>query len=153
MKLFLSVLLCSTLFGCATGHLTENTFTKLPADNQHAQIYIYRPAIPTNSMNPDVPVFFVNDTKVGPLQMSGYYSYVSAPGPTEVPMTYNGLFGTSFLQIKKNITFTTEAGKIYFVRLDGADFMDTSYILRLIPNQIGLLEIQNMQQMQSTLFK
>lgn len=147
MKILLA-LLPFLLLGCSTGSLTNNAFSKLPDDKDKAQIYIYRPSIPEYSFSLDIPLFFINDKRIGPLQMSGYYAETFEPGPTEIYFKHNGLFGTSIFEITQNFKFITEAGKTYFIRLDGAGFIaKTQYSLSIIPSAVGILEIQSMKQM------
>lgn len=67
MKIIFKLLLPFLLLGCATGQLTDVSFSALPSQANKAVVYIYRPPTAANSLNPDVPMFSVNGQKVGPL--------------------------------------------------------------------------------------
>jgi Protein of unknown function (DUF2846) len=118
MMLWALAIVTTILSGCATGSLTDTTYTAAPLKADQALIYIYRPSHFYLSASPDVPVFSINETEVGPLQYTGYYATYTAPGTANVSFTYNGLFGTSLFQIKKEVKLEAQANNEYYVKLE-----------------------------------
>lgn len=135
------------------GSLSGIPFSDAKVENDKALVYIYRPEAQGNSLNPDIPFFYMNEKRIGPLRMSGYYFESANPGPVEVYFTYNGLLGSSLFQITQKFYMSVEAGKTYFIALKAAGMLGKEYTLKLMPNAIGEQQIKGMELMRPTLFK
>lgn len=113
----------------------------VPAKDK-ATVYIYRAPTSVDSLNPDIPRFFLNDTSHGKLTIGGHY--VSIVNPGEVYVYYKeGLFGIPFPWKSQEIKFNAEAGKIYFVKY-GVGFelpFGKTYTFGLMPNNVCESEI------------
>ena len=77
MKVFKFIritVLSIVIMGCASARLTSD-FSELKTENKKATVYIYRLNTSIHSLNPDIPVFYLNGKEVGPLNRCGYYAH------------------------------------------------------------------------------
>ena len=136
--LFLSSLILF-LFGCASAKLTSQ-FSELAPDKNKATIYIYRLDTSIHSLNPDIPVFYLNGKEIGPLNIGGYYVQQVDEGTVEINYKENGFLWLGYLFPSKKIKVDAKAGKSYFVKFEVA-LMGTFF--DFVPYEFGIQDIRS----------
>lgn len=101
------------LVGCAYPKRSSDYQAEAPASGK-ALIYIYRTPTQIDSVNPDVPKFFINDEVVGKLAVGGYY--VQAVDPGEVKIYYKDSFLGFYPWITDEIKLTAAPNQKYFIK-------------------------------------
>lgn len=128
MKYIVLVLLLMS--GCAYPKKTTD-YAPYNLKTGNAVVYIYRTPTSIDSVNPDVPRFFVNDKLIGKLSIGGYYAEEVAPGKVDVSYR-TSLFGIPMPWPTYHVVLKVEAGRKYFVKfsIDGmaryTDFLEVS---------------------------
>lgn len=130
------------IIGCA--YPKKTTFFELPENSKEkAVVYLYRTPTSIDSLNPDVPIFYVNDDKIGKLSIGGYYKILVSPGT--VLFSYKTpLFGIPLFTSSQKLKFDVEASQVYYVKFSVESIMKLTY-LNLIPSNIGVGEIKKTQ--------
>ncbi len=133
----LSIILSSFL-GCASAKLTSQ-FSEPTSIKNKAIVYIYRLNTSIHSLNPDIPVFYLNRKEVGPLNIGGYYAQYVDEGPVEINYKENGFLWLGYLFPSKKIKIEAKSGKSYFVKYEVA-LMGTFF--DFVPAEFGVSDIQ-----------
>lgn len=137
---FIQIAVLSILMlGCASARLTTG-FAELKSDNKKATIYIYRLDTSIHSLNPDIPVFYLNGKEVGPLNIGGYYAQQVDEGTVEINYKENGFLWLGYLFPSKKIKVVAKAGKSYFVKYEVA-LMGTFF--DFVPHEFGIQDIRS----------
>jgi len=135
MRIILSLISFLILVGCtsASGPLfTESHSKQAPAPGK-ALVYVYR--VDTFIAATVTADFLDNGKNVGAVNVGGYISYETDPGPHEL------LTETS--RIDKAVYLSMEAGKTYYLRLDYDPGMWTgTFLIRNIPENEALPQLQ-----------
>jgi hypothetical protein len=131
--------------GCALPQKTKNYERSQPEPNK-AAVYIYRTPTSVDSVNPDVPRFYVNKEELGKLRIGGYYISIVEPG--EVLVYYkDSLFSIPLPWKSQEIHFNAIAGQVYFIKY-GTDFSlleGKTLTFKVVPLKIGESEILSTQ--------
>jgi len=128
------------LSGCAYPTRQE-VYTSQSLESGKSVVYVYRADTAIDSLNPDVPRFFVNGASIGRLLLGGYYRIVVDPGPVSV--TYRtSLFGIPFFWDDGEVKFTAAEGKAYFVKF-GVETIMRLNRFELVPDDFGVDEIKS----------
>lgn len=137
MKLIYILLLL--LSGCAYP-TKKNSYSFQAAEMGKAVVYLYRTTTSIDSLNPDVPRFYVNGNQLGRLSIGGYYRTEIVPGETSI--TYrSSLFGIPFPWNGGEVKFTAIENQTYFVKFSIESVMRIQE-LKVVPNEIGQQEIK-----------
>lgn len=138
MKYFLLISLFLT--GCAYPRYTSS-YSPQTVNKEKAHVYIYRTKTSIDSMNPDIPRFFVNDKLLGKLGIGGYYFTEVDPGEVDVAY-YDSLFGIPMAFHKKHLKFKAESGQKYFVKFSIESVMRITEF-KQVPQSQGEVEIES----------
>ena len=138
MKLSI-VLIFIVLSGCAYP-TKKGPFVAQSPEKGMSVIYIYRSQTSVDSVNPDVPRFFVNDNSIGRLSIGGYYRVMVPSGKTMV--TYRGsLFGIPFFWNSGKVEIMALENQSYFVKF-GIESMMRVKKFKLVSDVVGKREIK-----------
>jgi uncharacterized protein DUF2846 len=123
---YLIVLLFIT--GCAYPKKTSNFSYEKPQERM-AVVYLYRVDSQIDSLNPEVPKFFINDTELGKLLLGGYYVKHVPPG--DVVIKYKESIVSDFFAwmfgSKREISFKAESNKSYCAKFAIESVMRITY--------------------------
>lgn len=128
------------LNGCSYAQLTTNFSQVEPVKNK-AVVYLYRLNTYIHSLNPDIPMFYLNDRKIGPLHIGGYYAQEVDAGPLEISFS-DPFLGLRLWRSGRKVKINVEAGRSYFVKYEVA--MIGMYFDQ-VPPGYGLQEIQSLR--------
>ncbi len=127
------------LSGCAYPS-KKSPYSVQVAEKGKAVIYLYRTSTAVDSLNPDVPRFYINGDKLGRLTVGGYYRAEVTPG--EVFVTKKGsLFGIPFFWKEGEVKFTALENHTYFVKFSIESIMRIQEF-KLVTNTVGEQEIK-----------
>jgi len=133
------ILVLITLSGCAYPTKKESFIAQYPEKGMSV-IYLYRSQTSIDSVNPDVPRFFVNDKAIGRLSIGGYYRVVVRPGKSIV--TYkDSFFGIPFFWNSGKVEVMALENQSYFVKF-GIESILRVEKFELIPDVVGRREIK-----------
>jgi hypothetical protein len=104
-------------------------------------LYLYRTKTSIDSLNPDVPTFYINDEKIGKLSLGGYYRIEVKPGPFIVSYR-TSLFGIPLFKSPQELKVTAETDQIYYVKFSIESVMRQTE-LDLVPPSTGETEIKS----------
>lgn len=137
MKLI--ILLILVLAGCA--YPTKKESYKFQTSQRgKVAVNIYRTQTAIDSVNPDVPRFYINDTSLGRLTIGGYYRTEVNPG--EVSVTYkSSLFGIPFFWNDGEVKFIAVENQAYFLKFSIETFMRLQEF-KIVPTANGENEIK-----------
>lgn len=107
---------------------------------EKALIYIYRTPTSIDSLNPEIPKFFINQLTIGKLSIGGYY--VQAVDPGEVAISYKDSFVGLYLWKSGEVKLTAQAGKKYFIKFSIESLMRI-VSFKEVPANIGEEEIKS----------
>lgn len=139
MKIFLIVFQLLVFLGCAYPQ-KKGSFEKSSMIAGQSRIYLYRLPTEIDSLNGDVPRFYVNDSEVGKLLVGGYYEINISPG--NLNLYYKeSLFGIPFFWKSRELIFEVKANEIYFVRF-GINGIFRIYEFTQVRPEIGFEEIK-----------
>jgi hypothetical protein len=139
---FIFLILSIYLVGCAYPKKTE-FFRSAESNPEKAVLYIYRTPTSVDSLNPEVPSFYVNGDKIGKLSIGGYYMVLIPPG--SVVINYKTpLFGMPLFMSPQELKITAAANQVYFVKFSIESIMRITD-LKLVPNHVGEGEIKTTQ--------
>lgn len=130
----------TVLTGCSSAQLTTD-FTEARPNDKKAIVYLYRLKTAYHSLNPDIPLFYFNDKKVGPLKVGGYYAQEVDPGPLEISFS-DPFFGMHLWRSGRKVKINVGAGHSYFVKYE-VEMM--GFYFDLVPPTYGLKEIQTVK--------
>jgi len=109
------------LTSCAYPQKTR-LYVEEPTKDKMAIVYLYRLDSSIDSLNPDIPRFFINDKLIGKLRLGGYY--VNQVEPGDIKMIYKmSLFGIPLPWISGVVEFKAEPKERYCVKFDIATGM------------------------------
>lgn len=138
----LILLLLLGLSGCAYPKRTDY-FTAAVGSPSKAVVYLYRTQTQIDSLNPDIPTFYINGKKIGRLSLGGYYRVEVDPGPLK--LTYRDyLLGIPTWMSPLKVEFTAEANKVYFVKFSIESILRVTRF-ELVPDPLGEAEIKTTQ--------
>jgi hypothetical protein len=131
-----------SIFGCSYPKKTD-FFSVTTASPKKSVIYLYRIKTSVDSLNPDIPIFYVNDNKIGRLSLGGYYRIEVEPGPVKI--TYRTpLFGIPMFKSLQKLEANVDPNKSYFVKFSiESDFRISE--LKVVPHMMGEAEIKTTQ--------
>ncbi len=109
-----------------------------PAEGK-AIIYLYRLETPIDSLNPDIPLFYINNKKQGKLIIGRHYMENVDAGKTEISYK-ESLFGIRFPWKSNKLIFEAQANQIYYVRFSIESVMRITR-LQLVPTSTAQSEI------------
>ncbi len=134
--IFLGILF---LVGCT--YPSKKDFYSFQAPEKgKAVVYLYRSNTSIDSLNPDVPRFYVNKSKLGKLSTGGFYRVEVDPG--EISLIYkNSLFGIPFFWKSGEVKFVALDNHVYYVKFSIESVM-RSVEFKPVPNAIGEQEIK-----------
>lgn len=139
MKILLTSLVIFALGACAYPKKIS-PFIPLESKAGKSIVYIYRLPNQIDTTNPEPPIFYINDQRIGKLQVGGAYSTYVDPGDVEVSFA-NSLFGMAFWKSPKKVRFTAYSGESYYVEF-GIHSMLRFLEFELIPKEKGSVDIQ-----------
>lgn len=128
------------LSGCAFYPKRTSHYQSEEPKEGKAAVYIYRMPTSLDSLNPDVPRFFINEKKLGRLLTGGYYLEIVEPGEIEVSYR-NGLFGIAFPWKANAMNFTAKPGQKYFIKFSLQNIVIVRTEFQLVPYDQGETEI------------
>ena len=115
-----------------------SSFAEVQPSKQKSIVYLYRLKTTYHSLNPDIPIFYFNDKKIGTLNIGGYYAQEVDPGPLEISFS-NPFFGLNFWRSGRKVKIDVVAGHSYFVKYE-LEMM--SVYFDQVPSVYGLKEIK-----------
>lgn len=140
IKYFLTAATLIALSSCAYP-TKKGAYIAEPPTQKMAVVYIYRTQTSIHGGNPDVPVFYVNEGRVGKLSIGGYYRVLVNPG--EISVTNKGsLFGIPTPWKEGEVKFTAKENMSYYVKyaVEMNPFLTTTF--KLVPNSFGENDIK-----------
>jgi hypothetical protein len=114
--------------GCAYPKKTSNFSYEKPQERM-AVVYLYRVDSQIDSLNPEVPKFFINEVELGRLLLGGYYVRQVPSG--DVVIKYKESLVSDFFAwmfgSKREISFNAEPDKSYCVKFAIESVMRITY--------------------------
>lgn len=139
MRKFL--LLVTLLSGCAYPKRTSQYISEVPSPGK-ALIYIYRTPTSIDSLNPELPKFFINNELIGKLAIGGYYLQIVNPG--EVEISYKDSFAGLYLWKSGDIKIVAQANQKYFIKYSIESIMRI-VTFKEVSTNVGETEIASTQ--------
>ncbi|MES2770113.1 MAG: DUF2846 domain-containing protein [Bdellovibrionota bacterium] len=139
MKYWLLILVLSS---CAYPKKTTPFILEKP-NSDKATVYLYRTYTQADSLNPDVPWFYINDNKIGKLSLGGYYVQQIDPGEATVYYK-DSAFGRPLPWKGLKIKFPVKANESYYVKFS-IEGLNRKTDLLLVPNVYAEKEITQTQ--------
>lgn len=137
MKTVLLFLLLLT--GCAYPSWSTHYEPTTPLPEK-ALIYIYRTQTTIDSVNPEIPKFFINGHELGKLVIGGYY--VQSVDPGEIEVYYKNSFMGFYPWKSGTIQLKAQAGQKYFIKFSIESLMRI-VSFKIVPAEIGAEEIKS----------